>query len=103
MYNNSKKILMLIDGAQAISHITINLSYINTGAYIFSGHKIYSGVGVGILYINNLLFSYISPYQKGGGGIIHTTLYKTVYSSTPHKFEVGTMNISGIISLNSAI
>jgi len=98
--NNIK---ILVDGAQAIQHIPINMKKINADFYCFSGHKIYAPSGIGILYGKKKLLDEMLPYQGGGDMIKSVTFEKTIYNDVPNKFEAGTPNISGVIALGKAI
>jgi len=98
--NNIK---ILVDGAQAIQHIPINMKKINADFYCFSGHKIYAPSGIGILYGKKKLLDEMLPYQGGGDMIKSVTFEKTIYNDVPNKFEAGTPNISGAIALGKAI
>ena len=98
--NNIK---ILVDGAQAIQHIPINMKKINADFYCFSGHKIYAPSGIGILYGKKKLLDEMLPYQGGGDMIKSVTFEKTIYNDVPNKFEAGTPNISGAIALGVAI
>ena len=100
-HENSIKIL--VDGAQAIQHIPIDMKKINADFYCFSGHKIYAPSGIGILYGKKKLLDEMLPYQGGGDMIKSVTFEKTIYNDVPNKFEAGTPNISGAIALGTAI
>jgi len=100
-HNNNIKIL--VDGAQAIQHIPINMKKINADFYCFSGHKIYAPSGIGVLYGKKNLLDEMLPYQGGGDMIKSVTFEKTIYNDVPNKFEAGTPNISGAIALGTAI
>ena len=97
------KIKILIDGAQAVQHIPIDLQKIDADFYCFSGHKLYGPTGIGILYGKKQLLNEMPPYQGGGDMIKSVTFDETVYNDVPHKFEAGTPNISGAIGLSAAI
>ena len=96
-------IRILIDGAQAVQHIPIDVKEINADFYCFSGHKIYAPTGIGILYGKKKLLDEMPPYQGGGDMIKSVTFEKTIYNDVPNKFEAGTPNISGVIGLGTAI
>lgn len=95
--------LVCIDGAQAISHIRVNVKELDVDFYTFSAHKIFGPTGVGVLYGKKNILNKLSPWQGGGGMIKKVNIYKTVYEELPYKFEGGTPNISGIVSFQSAI
>jgi len=96
-------IRILIDGAQAVQHIPIDVKEIDADFYCFSGHKIYAPTGIGILYGKKKLLDEMPPYQGGGDMIKSVTFEKTIYNDVPNKFEAGTPNISGAIGLGTAI
>jgi len=100
---HENNIKILVDGAQAIQHIPINMEKINADFYCFSGHKIYAPSGIGILYGKKKLLDEMLPYQGGGDMIKSVTFEKTIYNDVPNKFEAGTPNISGAIALGAAI
>ena len=97
------KIKILIDGAQAVQHIPIDIQKIGADFYCFSGHKLYGPTGIGILYGKKQLLNEMPPYQGGGDMIKSVTFDETIYNDVPHKFEAGTPNISGAIGLSAAI
>ena len=96
-------IRILIDGAQAVQHIPIDVKEIDADFYCFSGHKIYAPTGIGALYGKKKLLDEMPPYQGGGDMIKSVTFEKTIYNDVPNKFEAGTPNISGAIGLGTAI
>jgi cysteine desulfurase/selenocysteine lyase len=98
-----KNIPVLIDGAQAIPRIPINVQRLNCDFYVFSGHKIYAETGVGVLYATEKWLNAIPPYKYGGGMISKVSFDKTTFAELPFKFEAGTSNISAVISLGKAI
>jgi cysteine desulfurase/selenocysteine lyase len=94
---------VLVDGAQAIAHLPVDVQAIGCDFYVFSGHKMYGPTGVGVLWAREALLDRMPPYQ-GGGDMIHTvTFEKTEYNELPYKFEAGTPNIAGVIGLGAAI
>ncbi len=94
---------VLVDGAQSVPHMKIDVRDLDCDYYVFSGHKMYGPTGVGILYGKKELLNELPPY-KGGGEMIKTvTLEKSTYNELPHKFEAGTPNIAGGIGLGAAI
>ena len=97
------KIKILVDGAQAVQHIPIDIQKIDADFYCFSGHKLYGPTGIGILYGKKQLLNEMPPYQGGGDMIKSVTFDETIYNDIPHKFEAGTPNISGAIGLSAAI
>lgn len=95
--------LVLIDGAQAVSHLEINFSDINPDFYCFSGHKLFGPTGIGVLYGKKELLEKLPPYKTGGDMIENVTFTTATFSPPPSKFEAGTPNISGAIGLGTAI
>jgi len=100
---HKNKIRILVDGAQAVQHIPVNMKEIDADFYCFSGHKLYGPTGIGVLYGKKELLDEMPPYQGGGDMIKSVTFEKTVYNDVPQKFEAGTPNISGVIALGTAI
>ena len=94
---------VLIDGAQAASHTSINMQELDVDMYCFSAHKMYGPTGVGVLYGKEDILNEIPPYQGGGEMIKDVSFEKTTYACLPHKFEAGTPNIAGVIAFKSAI
>lgn len=100
---HAKNIPVLIDGAQAIPHLGVNVKELSADFYCFSGHKVYAPTGIGILFAKKKWLSQFRPYQYGGGTIKSVTFEKTEYAESPHKFEAGTPNIEGAIALAEAL
>lgn len=100
---HAKNIPVLIDGAQAVPHMAVNVADLGCEFYCFSGHKIYAPTGIGILYAKGNLLDEMKPYQAGGGTIKTVTFEKTTYVEGPLKFEAGTPNIEGAIGLAAAL
>jgi len=94
---------VLIDAAQAIQHISIDVQELDCDFLVFSGHKIYGPTGTGILYGKEALLNAIPPFEGGGDMIKDVTFEKTIYNDLPFKFEAGTPNIAGVIALGAAI
>jgi cysteine desulfurase / selenocysteine lyase len=94
---------VLIDGAQASSHMDINVQELNCDFFAFSGHKMYGPTGTGVLYGKRSLLEAMPPYQGGGEMIKEVSFEKTTYNDIPYKFEAGTPNIADIVALKSAI
>ena len=94
---------VLIDGAQAVPHLTPDVQDLDCDFYVFSGHKICGPTGTGILYGKEAWLNKLPPYQGGGEMIKEVTFEKTTYAELPHKFEAGTPNIAGGIVLGVAI
>ena len=100
---HKNNIKILVDGAQAIQHIPVDMKKMNADFYCFSGHKMYAPTGIGVLYGKKILLDDMVPYQGGGDMIKSVTFEKTIYNDVPNKFEAGTPNISGAIGLGIAI
>ncbi|PYU24284.1 MAG: cysteine desulfurase CsdA [Acidobacteria bacterium] len=94
---------VLLDGAQAIPHLAVDVRAIDCDFYVFSGHKVYAPTGIGILYGKAELLEAMPPYQGGGDMISSVTFEKTLYNRLPHKFEAGTPHVSGTIGLGAAL
>jgi cysteine desulfurase/selenocysteine lyase len=94
---------VLIDGAQSIQHIKVDVQALDCDFFAFSAHKVFGPTGVGILYGKKEILDQMPPYQGGGDMIAKVTFEKTTYNELPHKFEAGTPNISGGICLGTAI
>ena len=100
---HGNNIRIMIDGAQAVQHLSVDLMKLNADFYCFSGHKIYAPTGIGVLYGKKELLGKMPPYQGGGDMIKSVTFEKTVYNDIPNRFEAGTPNIAGAIGLGAAI
>ncbi|QSB02787.1 cysteine desulfurase [Methylomonas sp. EFPC1] len=100
---HAKNIPVLLDGAQAIPHMAVDVQALDCDFYVFSGHKIYGPSGTGVLYGKQALLEAMPPYQGGGDMIRQVTFAKTEYAGLPHKFEAGTPAIAEIIGLGAAI
>ncbi|HLY39633.1 MAG TPA: cysteine desulfurase [Terracidiphilus sp.] len=94
---------VLLDGAQAVPHIPVNVQAVDCDFYAFSGHKVYGPTGIGVLYGKAALLEAMPPYQSGGEMISSVTFEKTTYNKLPFKFEAGTPDISGAIGLGAAL
>jgi len=94
---------ILLDGAQAVPHIAIDVQELDCDFYAFSGHKLYGPTGIGVLYGKARLLDAMPPYQGGGDMISSVTFEKTTYNVLPYKFEAGTPNIAGTIGLGVGI
>lgn len=95
--------LALIDGAQAIQHIKVDVQELDCDFYAFSGHKVYGPTGIGVLYGKQKLLYDMPPYQGGGDMVDCVTFEKTTYNELPFKFEAGTSNFVSAIGLGTAI
>ena len=99
----ARGITTLIDGAQAVSHLPVDVQDLGCDFYAFSSHKMYGPTGVGVLYGREQLLDRMPPWQGGGEMILSVTFAKTTYNALPNKFEAGTPNISGGIGLGAAV
>ena len=93
----------LVDGAQAVAHMPVDVRALDCDFYAFSSHKLYGPTGIGVLYGKERLLEAMPPYQGGGDMIKSVTFEKTVYNDLPYKFEAGTPHIAGAIGLGAAI
>jgi cysteine desulfurase/selenocysteine lyase len=96
-------VAVLIDGAQAVPHIKVDVQKLDTDFYVFSAHKLYGPNGVGILYGKKKWLDKMPPYQGGGEMISEVSFEKTTFNELPYKFEAGTPNITGVIAFGAAI
>ncbi len=94
---------VLVDGAQATPHMTVDVQDLDCDFYALSGHKMYGPTGIGILYAKEALLEVMPPYQGGGDMIYSVTFEKTEYNVLPYKFEAGTPHIAGAIGLAAAM
>lgn len=94
---------VLIDGAQAVAHLPVDVSDLDADFYAFSGHKIYGPTGIGVLYGKEALLDTLPPYQGGGEMIQNVTFEKTTYNELPYKFEAGTPDFVGSVALAEAL
>jgi cysteine desulfurase/selenocysteine lyase len=95
--------VVVVDGAQAVAHMPVDVQAIGCDFYAFSGHKIFGPTGIGVLYGRAALLEAMPPYQGGGDMIRSVTFEHTSYNDVPHKFEAGTPNIAGVVGLDEAI
>ena len=100
---HERNIPVLIDGAQAVPHMKVDIRNIGCDFYAFSGHKMFGPTGIGVLYGKAELLESMPPYQGGGDMISHVSFEKTTYNEIPTKFEAGTPNIAGAIGLGISI
>jgi cysteine desulfurase/selenocysteine lyase len=94
---------VLVDGAQAVPHMQVDMRALDCDFYAFSGHKMFGPTGIGVLYGKEKLLDAMPPWQGGGEMILEVTFDGTTYNELPYKFEAGTPNISGAIGLGAAI
>jgi len=102
-YAHQFNIPVLVDAAQAVNHLKVDVQDLDCDFLAFSGHKIYGPTGIGALYGKVELLDAMPPYQGGGDMISKVTFEKTTYNELPHKFEAGTPDIAGAIGLGAAI
>jgi len=100
---HAKNVPVLVDGAQAVPHIPVNVVELDADFYVFSGHKIYGPTGIGALYGKSDWLNAIPPYQGGGEMIATVTFEKTTYNELPFKFEAGTPDYIGSTALAEAL
>jgi cysteine desulfurase/selenocysteine lyase len=95
--------VILVDGAQAVPHIQVDVRRLGCDFYVFSGHKVFGPTGIGVLYGKAALLDAMPPWQGGGDMIRSVTFEKTLYNDLPYKFEAGTPHIAGAIGLAAAL
>lgn len=100
---HSHGVPVLIDGAQAVAHMPVDVQQIGCDFYCFSGHKMYAPMGVGVMYGREELLSQLPPYQGGGEMIKDVTFEKTTYNELPFRFEAGTPSVGDVLGLGAAI
>jgi len=96
-------IIVVVDGAQAVPHMKIDVQDLDCDAFAFSSHKMLGPTGVGVLWVRQSLFKKLIPYQYGGEMIRKVTVGQTDFAEGPHRFEAGTPHIAGVIALKAAI
>ena len=94
---------VLLDGAQAVPHMAVDVRKLDCDFYVFSGHKLFGPTGTGVLYGKAELLDAMPPVQGGGEMIKSVTFEKTIYNDLPYKFEAGTPNIAGAVGLGAAV
>jgi cysteine desulfurase/selenocysteine lyase len=100
---HDRGIPVLVDGAQAVAHMNVDVQALGCDFYAFSGHKLLGPTGIGVLYGRASLLDAMPPYQGGGDMISSVTFERTRYNEVPHKFEAGTPHIAGVLGLETAI
>ena len=100
---HAQNIPVLLDGAQAIPHMSVDVQDLDCDFYAFSGHKLYAPSGIGVLYGKQELLEAMPPYQGGGDMIRKVTFEETEYNTLPYKFEAGTPSIADVVGLGAAI
>lgn len=102
-YAHSRGVPVLVDGAQAVPHMKVNVQDLDCDFYAFSGHKLCGPTGIGILYGKAALLERMQPFKGGGDMILSVTFEKTTYNTIPYKFEAGTPPIAAAIGLGAAL
>ena len=100
---HARNVPVVVDGAQAVAHLPVNVSELDCDFYAFSGHKIYGPTGIGVLYGKSEWLERMPPWQGGGDMIRSVSFEATTYNRPPHKFEAGTPHIAGVIGLGAAL
>jgi cysteine desulfurase/selenocysteine lyase len=101
--SHARGVKVLVDGAQAVKHLPVDVQALDADFYVFSAHKMYGPNGVGILYGKKELLDEMPPYQGGGEMISEVTFENTTFNEVPYKFEAGTPHITGVIAFGEAI
>jgi cysteine desulfurase/selenocysteine lyase len=94
---------VLVDGAQAVAHLAVDVRALGCDFYVFSGHKLYGPTGIGALYARHELLQAMPPWQGGGSMIATVSFERTTFADVPQRFEAGTPNIAGAVALGAAI
>ena len=94
---------VLIDGAQTVAHVPVNVQQIGCDFFVFSGHKIFAPTGIGAVYVKEELLEVLPPWQGGGNMIRNVTFEETTYAEPPAKFEAGTPNVADAVGLGAAL
>jgi cysteine desulfurase/selenocysteine lyase len=100
---HARNIPVLVDGAQSAPHIAVDVREMGCDFFVFSGHKMYGPMGVGVVYGKREILERMPPYQGGGDMIASVTFEKTTYNSLPYKFEAGTPHVAGVVGLGAAV
>lgn len=100
---NERNILTIVDGAQGIPHLKVDVQDLDCDFYCFSAHKIYAPMGIGVLYGRKELLEEMIPYQGGGEMIKEVSFAKTTYNVAPYRFEAGTPSVADVIGFGKAI
>src|SRR5205823_10829418 len=98
-----RKVPVLLDGAQAVPHLAVDVQELGCDFYAFSGHKLFGPTGIGVLYGKSDLLEQMPPWQGGGDMISSVTFEKTTWNKLPYKFEAGTPDVAGAIGLGAAV
>jgi cysteine desulfurase/selenocysteine lyase len=100
---HARGVPVLVDGAQAVPHLPVDVQTLDCDFYAFSSHKMYGPTGSGALYGKRALLDAMPPYRGGGDMIANVTFEKTTYNALPYKFEAGTPNIAGVVGFGAAV
>jgi cysteine desulfurase/selenocysteine lyase len=100
---HARGVPVLVDGAQAVPHLPVDVQALDCDFYAFSSHKMYGPTGSGALYGKRALLDVMPPYRGGGDMIANVTFEKTTYNTLPYKFEAGTPNIAGVVGFGAAV
>jgi cysteine desulfurase/selenocysteine lyase len=100
---HARGIPVLVDGAQTVPRLPVDVRALDCDFFVFSGHKLYGPSGIGVLYGKAGLLEAMPPYQTGGDMILSVSFEKTVFNRIPHKFEAGTPDLAGAVGLGAAI
>ena len=100
---HARSLPVLLDGAQAVPHMRVDVRELDCDFYAFSGHKMFAPTGIGVLYGREALLQAMPPWQGGGDMILKVSFEGTTFNELPHKFEAGTPNIAGAVGLGAAI
>ncbi|NMN59903.1 cysteine desulfurase/selenocysteine lyase [Xanthobacter sp. SG618] len=93
----------LVDGAQSVSHMAVDVQALDADFFVFSGHKVFGPTGIGVVYGKKDVLAHLPPWQGGGNMIADVTFEKTIYNGPPERFEAGTGNIADAVGLGAAI
>jgi cysteine desulfurase/selenocysteine lyase len=94
---------VLVDGAQSVSHMRVNVQALDADFFVFSGHKVFAPTGIGVVYGKKALLDRLPPWQGGGNMIADVTFERTIYQDAPARFEAGTGNIADAVGLGAAL
>ena len=94
---------VLVDGAQSVSHMPVDVQSIDCDFFVFSGHKVFGPTGIGVVYGKDAVLEHLDPWQGGGNMIADVTFEKTIYQGPPERFEAGTGNIADAVGLGAAL
>ncbi|MGH8459924.1 MAG: aminotransferase class V-fold PLP-dependent enzyme, partial [Nevskiales bacterium] len=100
---HARDIHVLVDGAQAVAHMPVDVQTLDVDFYAFSSHKIFGPTGLGVLYAKKALLEQMPPYQGGGDMILTVSFAKSTWNALPYKFEAGTPHIAGAVGLGTAL